>query len=117
MGLFGRCRSPDGMRRLREILATPTQDISILSSRLDAITFFCLPHSQQVVCSLNNSVARVRSVAGILNRICQTHGSVSNWQTLYSSIYNAILIGRICATHSSASTLLEKVGVLFCYQF
>lgn len=50
---------------------------------------------------------------GIVNRICRTHGSVSNWQTLYSSIYNAILIGRICGTHSNVSTLLANVGFHF----
>ncbi|KAK6642412.1 hypothetical protein RUM43_003914 [Polyplax serrata] len=109
-GVFNRCKSSAGIRRLREMFLNPSKDEKQINERLDAVEFCCKPQHQHIVQNLMDCIKKVESITGILANIYRTRASISNWRSLYSSLYNAILIGDICQKHSSHSKLLEKMA-------
>lgn len=61
-GIFNRCKSSIGVKKMREIFTNPSRDIEELNARLDAIEFLVKPQQQHIVSNLGDCIRRIESV-------------------------------------------------------
>jgi len=97
-GLFSRCVSSQGKNLLKQWFLSPTQDISIIESRLDAIEFFLRHENREFRRQLMLILKAIKDIPRILTRITthQLKSSFIDWKNLYFSISYALKINEIC---------------------
>ncbi|XP_069799845.1 mutS protein homolog 5 isoform X2 [Dendropsophus ebraccatus] len=112
-GLLNRCKCKWGVNRMRLWFMRPTRDQAELTSRLDVIEFFMAPRNQETTSNIQGCLRSIKNIPMILKRMTLTNTSVSDWQSLYKSVYNAVCIGEICGSLPQSVTLFSRISSAF----
>ncbi|XP_008321312.1 mutS protein homolog 5 [Cynoglossus semilaevis] len=91
-GILNRCRCKFGSRKLRQWFLRPTQDLAVLRRRQEVISFFTCPQNSDVQSTLQSSLRNIRNIPTLLHRMSLSHTKVTDWQSLYKTVYSAVCI-------------------------
>ncbi|XP_072317396.1 mutS protein homolog 5 [Eucyclogobius newberryi] len=91
-GILNRCRCKFGSRLLRQWFLRPTRDQAVLNRRQEVIHFFTLPHNSDCLNTLQSSLRNIRNIPTLLRRMSLSHTKVTDWQSLYKTVYSAVCI-------------------------
>ncbi|XP_041844810.1 mutS protein homolog 5 [Melanotaenia boesemani] len=91
-GILNRCRSKFGSKLLRQWFLRPTQDLAVLHRRQEVIRFFTSPRNSDVLSTLQALLRSIRNIPGLLRRMSLSHTKVTDWQSLYKTVYSAVCI-------------------------
>uniref|UniRef100_A0A3P8UH54 MutS homolog 5 n=1 Tax=Cynoglossus semilaevis TaxID=244447 RepID=A0A3P8UH54_CYNSE len=69
----------------------PTQDLAVLRRRQEVISFFTCPQNSDVQSTLQSSLRNIRNIP-LLHRMSLSHTKVTDWQSLYKTVYSAVCI-------------------------
>ncbi|KAK7886781.1 hypothetical protein WMY93_026402 [Mugilogobius chulae] len=97
-GILNRCRCKFGSRLLRKWFLRPTLDLAVLNRRQEVISFFILPQNSDCLRTLQSSLRNIRNIPTLLRRMSLSHTKVTDWQSLYKTVYSAVCI-RDTARH------------------
>ncbi|XP_054903936.1 mutS protein homolog 5 isoform X3 [Poeciliopsis prolifica] len=104
-GILNRCRSKFGSKLLRQWFLRPTRDLAVLYRRQEVIRFFTSPRNSDILNTLQASLRNIRNIpvtnfgsdhfkclSGVLRRMTLSSTKVTDWQTLYKTVYSAVCI-------------------------
>ncbi|XP_042345526.1 mutS protein homolog 5 [Plectropomus leopardus] len=91
-GILNRCRCKFGSKMLRQWFLRPTHDLAVLHRRQEVIRFFTLPQNSSVLSTLQSSLRNISNIPTVLRRMSLSHTKVTDWQSLYKTVYNAVCI-------------------------
>ncbi|XP_071799824.1 mutS protein homolog 5-like isoform X1 [Asterias amurensis] len=109
-GILNKTKSVIGSKQMRVWFMRPSCNIATLRQRQDAISFFMASTNTEVTSTLNECLKHIRNVGLILKQMRQAQASVSNWQALYKTAYNAINIGDICRAQRAKIEIFKKIS-------
>ncbi|XP_069611550.1 mutS protein homolog 5 [Ranitomeya imitator] len=111
-GLLNRCQCKWGENRLRLWFMRPTRSQEELKSRLDVIEFFMAPHNQETTSNMG-CLRNIKNIPLILKRMTLCNTKVTDWQSLYKTVYNAVCLGEICRMLPQSVTLFSRIASAF----
>eukprot|EP00066_Takifugu_rubripes_P014810 XP_011604076.1 PREDICTED: mutS protein homolog 5 [Takifugu rubripes] len=91
-GILNRCKCKFGSRLLRQWFLRPTQDLAVLHRRQEVIRFFASPQNSDALSTLQSLLRNISNIPMLLRRMSLSHTRVSNWQSLYKTVYSAVCI-------------------------
>ncbi|XP_070690957.1 mutS protein homolog 5 [Pempheris klunzingeri] len=91
-GILNRCRCKFGSKLLRQWFLRPTQDLAVLHRRQEVIRFFTSPRNSDVLSTLQSLIRNISNIPTLLHRMSLSHTKVSDWQSLYKTVYSAVCI-------------------------
>nr|XP_046254342.1 mutS protein homolog 5 isoform X2 [Scatophagus argus] len=91
-GILNRCRCKFGSKLLRQWFSRPTQDLAVLHRRQEVIRFFTSPRNSDALSTLQSLLRNISNIPTLLRRMCLSHTKVTNWQSLYKTVYSAVCI-------------------------
>uniref|UniRef100_UPI0037E7B62E mutS protein homolog 5 n=1 Tax=Semicossyphus pulcher TaxID=241346 RepID=UPI0037E7B62E len=91
-GILNRCRCKFGSKLLREWFLRPTQDLSVLHRRQEVIRFFTSPRNSDALSTLQSSLRNISNIPTLLRRMSLSHTKVTDWQSLYKTVYSVVCI-------------------------
>uniref|UniRef100_A0A671UNH7 MutS protein homolog 5 n=1 Tax=Sparus aurata TaxID=8175 RepID=A0A671UNH7_SPAAU len=91
-GILNRCRCKFGSKLLRQWFLRPTQDLAVLHRRQEVIRFFTSPQNSDALSTLQSSLRNISNIPTLLRRMSLSNTKVTNWQSLYKTLYNAVCI-------------------------
>ncbi|XP_071759458.1 mutS protein homolog 5 [Centroberyx gerrardi] len=91
-GILNRCRCKFGSKLLRQWFLRPTQDLAVLHRRQEVIRFFTSPRNSDSLSTLQSSLRNIRNIPTLLRRMSLSHTKVTDWQSLYKTVYSAVCI-------------------------
>ncbi|XP_054477288.1 mutS protein homolog 5 [Anoplopoma fimbria] len=91
-GILNRCRCKFGSKLLRQWFLRPTQDLAVLHRRQEVIRFFTSPRNSDALSTLQSSLRNISNIPTLLRRMSLSHTKVSDWQSLYKTVYNVVCI-------------------------
>ncbi|XP_073340723.1 mutS protein homolog 5 [Pagrus major] len=91
-GILNRCRCKFGSKLLRQWFLRPTQDLAVLHRRQEVIRFFTSPRNSDALSTLQSSLRNISNIPTLLRRMSLSNTRVTNWQSLYKTLYNAVCI-------------------------
>ncbi|XP_038567434.1 mutS protein homolog 5 isoform X6 [Micropterus salmoides] len=91
-GILNRCRCKFGSKLLRQWFMRPTQDLAVLHRRQEVIRFFTSPRNSDALSTLQASLRNITNIPTLLRRMSLSHTKVTDWQSLYKTVYNAVCI-------------------------
>ncbi|XP_071385296.1 mutS protein homolog 5 [Centroberyx affinis] len=91
-GILNRCRCKFGSKLLRQWFLRPTQDLAVLHRRQEVIRFFTSPRNSDSLNTLQSSLRNIRNIPTLLHRMSLSHTKVTDWQSLYKTVYSAVCI-------------------------
>ncbi|XP_035528965.1 mutS protein homolog 5 [Morone saxatilis] len=91
-GILNRCRCKFGSKLLRQWFLRPTQDLAVLHRRQEVIRFFTSPQNSDTLSTLQSSLRNISNIPTLLRRMSLSHTKVTDWQSLYKTVYNAVFI-------------------------
>uniref|UniRef100_A0A673AVK2 MutS homolog 5 n=1 Tax=Sphaeramia orbicularis TaxID=375764 RepID=A0A673AVK2_9TELE len=91
-GMLNRCKCKFGSKLLRQWFLRPTRDLDVLHRRQKVMRFFTSPQNSDILSTLQSSLRNIRNIATILRRMSLSHTKVTDWQSLYKTVYSAICI-------------------------
>ncbi|XP_056396503.1 mutS protein homolog 5 isoform X2 [Hyla sarda] len=112
-GLLNRCQCKWGVHRMRLWFMRPTRNQAELTSRLDVIEFFLAPHNQETTSNIQRCLRNIKNIPMILKRMTLSNTKVTDWQSLYQTVYNAVCIGQLCRSLPHSVTLFSRVSSAF----
>ncbi|XP_073405082.1 mutS protein homolog 5 [Dendrobates tinctorius] len=112
-GLLNRCQCKWGENRLRLWFMRPTRSQEELTSRLDVIEFFMAPHNQEITSNIQGCLRNIKNIPLILKRMTLCNTKVTDWQSLYKTVYNAVCLGEICRSLPQSVTLFSRLASAF----
>ncbi|CAL8360695.1 unnamed protein product [Arctogadus glacialis] len=90
--ILNRCKCKFGSRLLRRWFLRPTRDMEVLHRRQEAIRFFASPRNSDVAGTLQSLLRNIRNIPTLLRRMSLSHTKVTDWQSLYKTVYSAVCI-------------------------
>ncbi|KAG8552844.1 hypothetical protein GDO81_003107 [Engystomops pustulosus] len=112
-GLLNRCQCKWGENRMRLWFLRPTCNQAELKSRLDVIEFFMAPLNQETTGNIKGCLRNIKNIPLILKHMTLFNTKVSDWQSLYKTVYNAVCIGEICRLLPQSVTLFSRISSAF----
>ncbi|XP_074540548.1 mutS protein homolog 5 [Halichoeres trimaculatus] len=91
-GILNRCRCKFGSKLLREWFLRPTQDLAVLQRRQEVIRFFTSPQNSETLSTLQSSLRNISNIPTLLRRMSLSHTKVTDWQSLYKTVYSVVCI-------------------------
>uniref|UniRef100_A0A8C9WWZ5 MutS homolog 5 n=1 Tax=Sander lucioperca TaxID=283035 RepID=A0A8C9WWZ5_SANLU len=91
-GILNRCRCKFGSKLLRQWFLRPTLDLAVLHRRQEVIRFFTSPRNSDALSTLQSSLRNISNIPTLLRRMSLSHTKVTDWQSLYKTVYNAVCI-------------------------
>uniref|UniRef100_A0A3B5B9S0 MutS homolog 5 n=1 Tax=Stegastes partitus TaxID=144197 RepID=A0A3B5B9S0_9TELE len=91
-GILNRCRCKFGSKLLRRWFLRPTQDLAVLHRRQEVICFFTSPRNSDVLTTLQSSLRNIRNIPTLLRRMSLSNTKVTDWQSVYKTVYSAVCI-------------------------
>uniref|UniRef100_A0AAQ4QFM7 MutS protein homolog 5 n=1 Tax=Gasterosteus aculeatus aculeatus TaxID=481459 RepID=A0AAQ4QFM7_GASAC len=91
-GILNRCRCKFGSKLLRQWFLRPTQDLAVLHRRQEVIRFFTSPRNSDALNTLQSSLRNISNIPTLLHRMSLSHTKVSDWRSLYKTVYNVVCI-------------------------
>uniref|UniRef100_A0A3Q0S4H9 MutS protein homolog 5 n=1 Tax=Amphilophus citrinellus TaxID=61819 RepID=A0A3Q0S4H9_AMPCI len=91
-GILNRCRCKFGSKLLRQWFLRPTQDLKVLHRRQEVIHFFTSPRNSDLLRTLQSLLRNIRNIPTLLRRMTLSHTKVTDWQSLYKTVYSAVCI-------------------------
>ncbi|XP_017165022.1 mutS protein homolog 5 isoform X4 [Poecilia reticulata] len=104
-GILNRCKSKFGSKLLRQWFLRPTRDLAVLYRRQEVIRFFTSPRNSDVLNTLQASLRNIRNIpvtnfgsvhfkclSGVLRRMTLSSTKVTDWQSLYKTVFSAVCI-------------------------
>uniref|UniRef100_A0A3Q2XU02 MutS protein homolog 5 n=1 Tax=Hippocampus comes TaxID=109280 RepID=A0A3Q2XU02_HIPCM len=90
-GILNCCSCRFGSKLLRWFLR-PTVDLAVLRRRQEVIRFFTSPRNSDFLNTLRASLRNIRNIPTLLRRMSLSHTKVTDWQSLYKTVCNAVCI-------------------------
>uniref|UniRef100_A0A8C4WXM0 MutS homolog 5 n=1 Tax=Eptatretus burgeri TaxID=7764 RepID=A0A8C4WXM0_EPTBU len=113
-GILNRCRTRRGARLMKQWLKKPTQNFDELNMRLNVVQFFTEPQNAEMARNLQDSIKNIKNItARTMTRIGSSRCSVSEWKSLYKSIFYLNYIGDLCRTLPRDIVLFNRISVAF----
>nr|XP_023658277.1 mutS protein homolog 5 [Paramormyrops kingsleyae] len=112
-GILNRCRSKFGSRLLRQWFLRPSRDLSVLSRRQEVVRFFSSPRSADTLSTLQGCLRNIRSIPTLLYRMSLSHTKVSDWQSLYKTVYSAVCIRDTVRSLPQSVQLFREISESF----
>uniref|UniRef100_H3DLY3 MutS protein homolog 5 n=1 Tax=Tetraodon nigroviridis TaxID=99883 RepID=H3DLY3_TETNG len=106
-GILNRCRCKFGSKLLRQWFLRPTRDLTVLHRRQEVIRFFASPQNSDALSTLQSLLRNISNIPMLLRRMSLSRTKVSNWQSLYKTVYSAVCI-RDKARHLPQSVQLFR---------
>ncbi|XP_063340914.1 mutS protein homolog 5 [Pelmatolapia mariae] len=106
-GILNRCKCKFGSKLLRQWFLQPTQDLKVLKRRQEVIRFFTSPQNSDSLRTLQSSLRNIRNIPTLLRRMTLSLTKVTDWQSLYKTVYSAVCI-RDTARHLPQSIQLFR---------
>ncbi|XP_062322043.1 mutS protein homolog 5 isoform X6 [Osmerus eperlanus] len=91
-GILNRCKCKFGSKMLRQWFLRPSRDLALLNRRQTVVRFFSSPRNSDTLRTLQGSLSNIRNVPNVLRRMSLCHTTVSDWQSLYKTVYSAVCI-------------------------
>ncbi|XP_049586797.1 mutS protein homolog 5 [Syngnathus scovelli] len=91
-GLLNCCSCRFGSKLLRQWFLRPTIDLDVLNRRQKVIRFFTSPRNSDYLDTLRTSLRNIRNIPTLLRRMSLSHTKVTDWQSLYKTVHNAVYI-------------------------
>ncbi|XP_051921783.1 mutS protein homolog 5 isoform X2 [Hippocampus zosterae] len=91
-GILNCCSCRFGSKLLRRWFLRPTVDLAVLRRRQEVIRFFTSPRNSDFLNTLRASLRNIRNIPTLLRRMSLSHTKVTDWQSLYKTVCNAICI-------------------------
>ncbi|XP_077432327.1 mutS protein homolog 5 isoform X3 [Vanacampus margaritifer] len=91
-GILNCCSCKFGSRLLRQWFLRPTVDLAVLHRRQEVIRFFTSPRNSDSLNTLRTSLRNIRNIPTLLHRMSLSHTKVTDWQSLFKTVYNAVYI-------------------------
>ncbi|XP_044064543.1 mutS protein homolog 5 isoform X6 [Siniperca chuatsi] len=91
-GILNRCRCKFGSKLLRQWFLRPMQDLAVLHRRQEVIRFFTSPRNSDALNTLQSSLRNISNIPTLLRRMSLSHTKVTDWQSLYKTVYSAVCI-------------------------
>ncbi|XP_077383982.1 mutS protein homolog 5 isoform X1 [Festucalex cinctus] len=91
-GILNCCSCKFGSRLLRQWFLRPTVDLAVLQRRQEVIRFFTSPRNSDFLNTLRTSLRNIRNIPTLLHRMSLSHTKVTDWQSLYKTVCNAVYI-------------------------
>ncbi|KAM8870863.1 mutS protein homolog 5 [Spinachia spinachia] len=91
-GILNRCRCKFGSKLLRQWFLRPTKDLAVLRRRQEVIRFFTSPRNSDALDTLRSSLRNISNIPTLLHRMSLSHTKVSDWRSLYKTVYSVVCI-------------------------
>ncbi|XP_019747620.1 mutS protein homolog 5 isoform X3 [Hippocampus comes] len=91
-GILNCCSCRFGSKLLRRWFLRPTVDLAVLRRRQEVIRFFTSPRNSDFLNTLRASLRNIRNIPTLLRRMSLSHTKVTDWQSLYKTVCNAVCI-------------------------
>ncbi|KAM9805847.1 mutS protein homolog 5 [Syngnathus typhle] len=91
-GLLNCCSCRFGSKLLRQWFLRPTIDLAVLNRRQEVIRFFTSPRNSDYLDTLRTSLRNIRNIPTLLRSMSLSHTKVTDWQSLYKTVHNAVYI-------------------------
>ncbi|XP_056143009.1 mutS protein homolog 5 [Lampris incognitus] len=91
-GILNRCACTFGSKMLRRWFLRPTHDLAVLHRRQEVIRFFVLPRNSDAFNTLKSSLRNIRNIPTLLHKMSLSHTKVTDWQSLYKTVFSAVCI-------------------------
>ncbi|XP_071511736.1 mutS protein homolog 5-like, partial [Diadema antillarum] len=112
-GVLNRTRSAIGSKLMRLWFLRPSRNISLLRERQEAVAFFLNPRNAEVTASLQDCLRNIKNVPRIFKQMQQAQVSITDWQSLYKTAYNAIVIADVCRAQRGHVPIFRKITEAF----
>ncbi|KAL4646817.1 hypothetical protein GN956_G9558 [Arapaima gigas] len=109
-GILNRCKCKFGSRLLRQWFLRPTRDMSVLTRRQEVVRFFTSPRNADVLGTLQGCLRNVRSIPTLLHRMTLSHTKVSDWHSLYKTVYSAVCIRDVVRPLPRTIHLFQEIS-------
>ncbi|KAK1786485.1 hypothetical protein P4O66_018161 [Electrophorus voltai] len=109
-GILNRCRCKFGSNLLRQWFHRPTRDLGVLRRRQEVVRFFTSPRNSEVMRILQSFLRNIRSVPTLLQRMSLSHTKVSDWQSLYKTVYSAVGIRDTVRSLPQTIQLFQEIS-------
>ncbi|XP_047455392.1 mutS protein homolog 5 isoform X2 [Mugil cephalus] len=90
--ILNRCRCKFGSKLLRQWFLRPRQELAELQRRQEVIRFFTSPKNSDALSTLQSSLRGIRNIPTLLRRMSLSHTKVTDWQSLYKTVFSAVCI-------------------------
>ncbi|KAM6967476.1 mutS protein homolog 5 [Aplochiton taeniatus] len=109
-GILNRCRCKFGSKLLRQWFLRPTRDLAVLNRRQEVIRFFLLPRNSDTLNTLQGSLRNIKNIPTLLRRMSLSHTKVSDWQSLYKTVYSAVCIRDTMRSLPQSIKLFQEIS-------
>ncbi|CAK9809162.1 MutS protein homolog 5 [Anthophora plagiata] len=105
------CHSRPGVQFLWKTLHHPTQNLTLLENRFNAIEFFLDPNNQGVVENLSSCLRHVYRLTNTVLACCSgPQAKASNWYNVHKTLSRLICIADICEEHAERLELFNRIA-------
>ncbi|GIX99700.1 mutS protein homolog 5 [Caerostris darwini] len=112
-GICNKCKSAIGKKELKRWFLLPSNDPTLLKERQAAVKYFISSKNADVMSTLQGSLKHIKFLPRIISRMKTAQASMNDWQSLYKTVYHAMLIGEICRSRSSSLEIFNQISVTF----
>jgi DNA mismatch repair protein MSH5 len=112
-GIFNVCVSKLGSYYLRKLFLRPTQDIDVITDRLDIIEFFTQSNNFILRDNLNEHLKHIKNLSPLVKKLKTSTFTVNDLKTLYKTLINALLIRDIIKKQNVSLKVFNKIKKLF----
>ncbi|XP_017280442.1 mutS protein homolog 5 [Kryptolebias marmoratus] len=112
-GILNRCKSKSGSKLLRQWFLRPTQELTVLRRRQEVIRFFTSPRHSDILKTLQASLRNIRNIPSLLRRMSLSNTKVTDWQSLYKTVYSAVCIRDTARNLPRSVQLFRDIGESF----
>ncbi|GIX69921.1 hypothetical protein CEXT_58242 [Caerostris extrusa] len=111
--ICNKCKSAIGKKELKRWFLLPSNDPTLLKERQAAVKYFISSKNADVMSTLQGSLKHIKFLPRIISRMKTAQASMNDWQSLYKTVYHAMLIGEICRSRSSSLEIFNQISVTF----
>ncbi|XP_028835128.1 mutS protein homolog 5 [Denticeps clupeoides] len=112
-GILNRCKCAFGSKLLRQWFLRPTRDLAVLMRRQEVVRFFTSPRNSDSFNTLKSCLRNIRSIPTLLHRMSLSHTKVSDWQSLYRTVYNGVCIRDTVRSLPQSIQLFHEISEAF----
>ncbi|XP_046906065.1 mutS protein homolog 5 [Hypomesus transpacificus] len=109
-GILNRCKSKFGSKMLRQWFLRPSRDLALLNRRQTVVRFFSSPRNSDTLRTLQGSLSNIRNIPNVLHRMSLCHTTVSDWQSLYKTVYSAVCIRDTLRSLPQSIQLFQEIS-------
>ncbi|KAM9310002.1 mutS protein homolog 5 [Pholidichthys leucotaenia] len=112
-GILNQCRCKFGSKLLRRWFLRPTQELAVLHRRQEVIHFFTSPRNSDTLKTLQSLLRNIRNIPTLLRHMSLSHAKVSDWQSLYKTVYSTVCIRDTVRLLPQSIQLFHDISEVF----